>query len=269
MLKLLKQNLIDTKKKYIIMYILTLSFFILLPFAMKLNQLLVQTPSSFASIIISLITGLIQVAFLIVAILVLKDSLSYIKDSLFSKGAYLNYTLPFKTKTIVLSKLLTSLIWIFIFCVCAFIGYSILLIEMNLLFPPQDQSITIFSIIKDIIHALSDVDSSQGLKVLRIILLTLIALLSIPYLIVIYLFSNILVNTSKIKKNKRNLSSLMFIILLILISQFFRVILLVIFVLIDATLPLMLLMILFVELAVIAICYQISMYLIKYKLELV
>ena len=70
MLTLLKQNLISTKKKFLIMYIIIFAFFILFPITLKLNDWIMGTSSVLATIITNLFVGLIPILLIILAILI-------------------------------------------------------------------------------------------------------------------------------------------------------------------------------------------------------
>lgn len=269
MLTLLKQNLISTKKKFLIMYIIIFAFFILFPITLKLNDWIMGTSSVLATIITNLFVGLIPILLIILAILILRDSLSYIKDSLFSKQGYLNFTLPFKTSSIVLSKLLTALIWMFGFVACAFVGSLIMEGEMQIFFPMNDSDMSYtFIVFRFITQILDNLNLLEG-TTLQVIILTFCALLSVPYLIVLYLFSNIVVNITKMKKHKKTVSSLVFVLLLIALGQFTQLIIAILISIANGSLLLPLLVNLIIEVAVIIIGYQLSMYWINYKLELV
>lgn len=266
MLTLLKQNLISTKKKFLIMYIIIFAFFILFPITLKINDWIMGTSSVLATIITNLFAGLIPILLIILAILILRDSLSYIKDSLFSKQGYLNFTLPFKTSSIVLSKLLTALIWMFGFVVCAFVGSLIMEVEMQIFFPMNDTDMSYtFIVFRFIIQILDSLNLLGGTTTLQVIILTF----SVPYLIVLYLFSNIVVNITKMKKHKKNVSSLVFVLLLIALGQFTQLIIAILTSITNGSLLLPLLVNLIIEVAVIIIGYQLSMFWINYKLELV
>lgn len=270
MLTLLKQNLISTKKKFLIMYIIIFAFFILFPITLKLNDWIMGTSSVLATIITNLFVGLIPILLIILAILILRDSLSYIKDSLFSKQGYLNFTLPFKTSSIVLSKLLTALIWMFGFVACAFVGSLIMEGEMQIFFPMNDSDMSYtFIVFRFITQILDNLNLLEGTTTLQVIILTFCALLSVPYLIVLYLFSNIVVNITKMKKHKKTVSSLVFVLLLIALGQFTQLIIAILMSIANGSLLLPLLVNLIIEVAVIIIGYQLSIYWINYKLELV
>ncbi len=270
MLTLLKQNLINTKKKFLIMYIIIFAFFILFPITLKINNWIMGTSSTLASVITTLLSGLIPILLVVLAVLVLKDSLNYIKESLFSKQGYLNFTLPFKTSSIVLSKLLTSLIWMFGFILVTFVGSLIMEGELQIFFPSTDTDITYtFMIIRSITEILNNINILEGTTTFQVVILIFSTLLFTPYLIVLYLFSNTIVNITTMKKHKKNVSSLVFVLLLIALGQFTQVIIAILTSVTSGSLLLPLLVNLIVEVAVIIIGYQLSIYWINYKLELV
>lgn len=130
MLTLIKNDLINTKKKYIVAFIVLLSLSILTPlmlFGIDYNNEATQELSVILTILISLGTS----AFFVIGVFLLSVATKQFNKSMFSSQGYLTFTLPYKTWQVVLSKVITFIIWITSFILIYFICLNIVMLEIN------------------------------------------------------------------------------------------------------------------------------------------
>lgn len=130
MLTLIKNDLINTKKKYIASFIVLLSLSVLTPlmlFGIDYNNEATQEFSVILTILMSLGTS----AFFIVGIVLLSIATKQFNKSMFSSQGYLTFTLPYKTWQVILSKVITFIIWTLSFILIYFICLNIVMLEVN------------------------------------------------------------------------------------------------------------------------------------------
>lgn len=130
MLTLIKNDLINTKKKYIASFIVLLALSILTPlmlFGIDYNNESTQEFSVILTILMSLGTS----AFFIVGIVLLSIATKQFNKSMFSSQGYLTFTLPYKTWQVILSKVITFIIWTLSFILIYFICLNIVMLEVN------------------------------------------------------------------------------------------------------------------------------------------
>ena len=130
MLNLIKNDLINTKKKYIVAFIVLLALSILTPlmlFGIDYNNEATQEFSVILTILMSLGTS----AFFIVGIVLLSIATKQFNKSMFSSQGYLTFTLPYKTWQVILSKVITFIIWTLSFILIYFICLNIVMLEVN------------------------------------------------------------------------------------------------------------------------------------------
>ncbi len=130
MLTLIKNDLINTKKKYIVAFIVLLALSILTPlmlFGIDYNNEATQEFSVILTILMSLGTS----AFFIVGIVLLSIATKQFNKSMFSSQGYLTFTLPYKTWQVILSKVITFIIWTLSFILIYFICLNIVMLEVN------------------------------------------------------------------------------------------------------------------------------------------
>lgn len=130
MLTLIKNDLINTKKKYIASFIVLLSLSVLTPlmlFGIDYNN---ETTQEF-SVILTILMSLGTSAFFIVGIVLLSIATKQFNKSMFSSQGYLTFTLPYKTWQVILSKVITFIIWTLSFILIYFICLNIVMLEVN------------------------------------------------------------------------------------------------------------------------------------------
>lgn len=130
MLTLIKNDLINTKKKYIVAFIVLLSLSVLTPlmlFGIDYNNETSQELSAILTILMSLGTS----AFFIIGVFLLSIATKQFNKSMFSSQGYLTFTLPYKTRQVVLSKVITFIIWTTSFILIYFICLNIVMLEIN------------------------------------------------------------------------------------------------------------------------------------------
>lgn len=130
MLTLIKNDLINTKKKYIVAFIVLLSLSVLTPlmlFGIDYNNETSQELSVILTILMSLGTS----AFFIIGVFLLSIATKQFNKSMFSSQGYLTFTLPYKTWQVVLSKVITFIIWTTSFILIYFICLNIVMLEIN------------------------------------------------------------------------------------------------------------------------------------------
>lgn len=130
MLTLIKNDLINTKKKYVVAFIVLLALSILTPlmlFGIDYNNEATQEFSVILTILMSLGTS----AFFIVGIVLLSIATKQFNKSMFSSQGYLTFTLPYKTWQVILSKVITFIIWTLSFILIYFICLNIVMLEVN------------------------------------------------------------------------------------------------------------------------------------------
>lgn len=130
MLTLIKNDLINTKKKYIVAFIVLLSLSVLTPlmlFGIDYNNETSQELSVILTILMSLGTS----AFFIIGVFLLSIATKQFNKSMFSSQGYLTFTLPYKTWQVVLSKVITFIIWATSFILIYFICLNIVMLEIN------------------------------------------------------------------------------------------------------------------------------------------
>lgn len=130
MLTLIKNDLINTKKKYIVAFIVLLSLSVLTPlmlFGIDYNNETSQELSAILTILMSLGTS----AFFIIGVFLLSIATKQFNKSMFSSQGYLTFTLPYKTWQVVLSKVITFIIWTTSFILIYFICLNIVMLEIN------------------------------------------------------------------------------------------------------------------------------------------
>lgn len=130
MLTLIKNDLINTKKKYIASFIVLLALSILTPlmlFGIDYNN---ETTQEF-SVILTILMSLGTSAFFIVGIVLLSIATKQFNKSMFSSQGYLTFTLPYKTWQVILSKVITFIIWTLSFILIYFICLNIVMLEVN------------------------------------------------------------------------------------------------------------------------------------------
>ena len=130
MLTLIKNDLINTKKKYIASFIVLLALSVLTPlilFGIDYNNEATQEFSVILTILMSLGTS----AFFIVGIVLLSIATKQFNKSMFSSQGYLTFTLPYKTWQVILSKVITFITWTLSFILIYFICLNIVMLEVN------------------------------------------------------------------------------------------------------------------------------------------
>ena len=130
MLTLIKNDLINTKKKYIVAFIVLLSLSVLTPlmlFGIDYNN---ETPQEL-SVILTILMSLGTSAFFVIGVFLLSVATKQFNKSMFSSQGYLTFTLPYKTWQIILSKIITFIIWSLSFILIYFICLNIVMLEIN------------------------------------------------------------------------------------------------------------------------------------------
>ena len=101
--KTLKHDLKNSYKDYAMLYITMLVFAVLAPVGVRSN--------------IGLLNVIVSIMFMFIIfgsfVLMISNTIKFIKRRLFSEGAYFNLTLPVSIETTLFSKILTVTIWIY------------------------------------------------------------------------------------------------------------------------------------------------------------
>ncbi len=211
MWKLLKHDLNNTKKKFLILFAIFFGICLISPLS---NFLTVNSSSQdygFSGVFAGLIISLSVTGFMVLAILVAVYSFKYLVNSLFSKQGYLTFTLPYKVSQIVLSKILTVIIWQVCFSLVAIVGGTIMhLLNSVILAPVLGESYLELpiTIIKEIINALTSI--STAYTPWQIVIAVLSSIISFPLTIILILLSFTLINSSSIGSNSKWIAILLF-----------------------------------------------------------
>lgn len=280
MLTLIKNDLINTKKKYIAAFIVLLALSILTPlmlFGIDYNNEATQELSVILTILMSLGTS----AFFVVGIVLLSIATKQFNKSMFSSQGYLTFTLPYKTWQIILSKVITFIIWSLSFILIYFICLNVIVLEINGILKIRAGVVIKFSefyrllweFIKDtavrkyysLIFGI--IDGTSEVNTLAIVFSVIKLVLYIPLYICLILLTSSILGSSISKNTKSWVYALIFIAIAYSLYFFNNVITILIARFIDSqTLPY-----LYDLLSVIAIIvgsFSISLNLLENKLEL-
>ena len=280
MLTLIKNDLINTKKKYIAAFIVLLAISILTPlmlFGIDYNNEATQELSVILTILMSLGTS----AFFVVGIVLLSIATKQFNKSMFSSQGYLTFTLPYKTWQVILSKVITFIIWSLSFILIYFICLNVIVLEINGIFKIRAGVVIKFSefyqllweFIKDtavrkyysLIFGI--IDGTSEVNTLAIVFSVIKLVLYIPLYICLILLTSSILGSSISKNTKSWVYALIFIAIAYSLYFFNNVITILIARFIDSqTLPY-----LYDLLSVIAIIvgsFSISLNLLENKLEL-
>lgn len=218
MLTLLKNDFLQTKKHYISLYIAALIFFVITPLLIRL-QLTTSTSDNFVGgIFVTLLITFSTIIFVGISFATLSVGFKFIHDSLFTKQGYLTFTLPFKTWQIVLSKILSFLIWLIGYSIVVIIGSLISYLEFKLLLRDYLSGENMSSLF-DLIRIIWESSSEPGSAITwEGVLSTINSILFFPAIIMIYFVSESLAHTNVIKTNKKGVVIGIFILLLIVID---------------------------------------------------
>lgn len=274
---LLKHDFLQTKKKFFTLFIVTLAISILAPLLIWLEILSVNNNNFAASAILSFLSTIVFGGFIAISVLVLTTAYKYIKDSLFTKQGYLTFTLPYKTSQIVLSKIITIVAWSVCYILVVILGLSIILGEGFLIIthyvPLEEikaefQSIN-FSEIREVFDTLylAMNNNNPSLVVWSRILIVLNIIAALPTYLILFFIAGSLVNTNIIKSIKKNPVVLIFFLLIFgvhFITQIIQVSVR------GTTLFIIPLIVqLIIDLAIDIGGYQLTVYLLEHRLELV
>ena len=280
MLTLIKNDLINTKKKYIAEFIVLLAISILTPlmlFGIDYNNEATQELSVILTILMSLGTS----AFFVVGIVLLSIATKQFNKSMFSSQGYLTFTLPYKTWQVILSKVITFIIWSLSFILIYFICLNVIVLEINGILKIRAGVVIKFSefyqllweFIKDtavrkyysLIFGI--IDGTSEVNTLAIVFSVIKLVLYIPLYICLILLTSSILGSSISKNTKSWVYALIFIAIAYSLYFFNNVITILIARFIDSqTLPY-----LYDLLSVIAIIvgsFSISLNLLENKLEL-
>ena len=224
MLTLIKNDLINTKKKYIVAFIVLLALSILTPlmlFGIDYNNEATQEFSVILTILMSLGTS----AFFIVGIVLLSIATKQFNKSMFSSQGYLTFTLPYKTWQVILSKVITFIIWSLSFILIYFICLNVIVLEINGILKIRAGGVIKFSefyrllweFIKDtavrkyysLIFGI--IDGTSEVNTLAIVFSVIKLVLYIPLYICLILLTSSILGSSISKNTKSWVYSLIFI----------------------------------------------------------
>lgn len=204
MLKLIKHDLIATKKSFITMILIIFGFCVISPlftiFQIKSSN------SEFTKSIIELMLSTSYLLIVVLTCITIINLFNYLTKSLFSKRGYLTFTLPYKSSTIILSKIITTMIWLILFNLVIYVSSTLMLIEINAI---------VKSILGDEVYIISsDLIFDlifYGMSPLDIFINVLLSIVQLLFFIVTYLLSVSLTHSSYIKSTKTSLSALIFV----------------------------------------------------------
>ena len=272
--KLLKHDLLQTKKQYIIMFITAFAFFLLAPILTWLQILSSNGDSIFSNILLTLLLVTSIFLFFGISIGVIITGYRHLHDSLFTKQGYLAFTLPFKTWQIVLSKILTILVWGACYSIVITAGTAIMYGESLLIlskYIPIEEIHGFLSMFQElghsIIEAMTHYDSSTAFWSSFVsILNTIIAL---PLSIILFLLGESLAHTNIFKSNKKGLGVLIFIALSFVVNYIIQFIVSILAANEGVSILVPLVIQFIIELGVVIGGYELIIYLLEYRLELV
>ena len=224
MLTLIKNDLINTKKKYIVAFIVLLALSILTPlmlFGIDYNN---EATQEF-SVILTILMSLGASAFFIVGIVLLSIATKQFNKSMFSSQGYLTFTLPYKTWQVILSKVITFIIWSLSFILIYFICLNVIVLEINGILKIRAGGVIKFSefyrllweFIKDtavrkyysLIFGI--IDGTSEVNTLAIVFSVIKLVLYIPLYICLILLTSSILGSSISKNTKSWVYSLIFI----------------------------------------------------------
>ena len=195
-LKLLKHELKSSYRNFAIIYGIVLSLGVLAPmfYNLKLERL------SIISVVLILISA---IPFFVVNIVVIVQRFS---KNLFGNEGYLTLTLPVKVRTVVLSKILSAVIWIIAGVVVYFLSLVVLWIVSGM---SMDIGMTdIISPFFDVLTSMTGMQSAQIVQ--SAILYGVVGFISTVYTIVLIYFALTLTNIGFIHKFKKILGVALF-----------------------------------------------------------
>lgn len=280
MLTLIKNELINTNKKYIVAFIVLLALSLLTPlmlFGIDYNN----DASEEISTILSFLMLLCITAFFMIGIALLSVATRQFNKSMFSSQGYLTFTLPYKTWQIILSKIITFIIWSLSFILIYFICLNVIVLEINGILKIRAGVVIKFSefygLLWELIKGLAVrkyyslifgiIDGNVELNTVAIVLSVIKLVLYIPLYICVILLTSSIFGTSVSKNTKSWIYILVFLAIAYSLYFFNNVIIILIVRFIDSqTLPY-----LYDLLSVIAIIvgsFSISLNLLENKLEL-
>lgn len=280
MLTLIKNELINTNKKYIVAFIVLLALSLLTPlmlFGIDYNN---DAPEEISTIL-SFLMFLCITAFFMIGIALLSVATRQFNKSMFSSQGYLTFTLPYKTWQIILSKIITFIIWSLSFILIYFICLNVIVLEINGILKIRAGVVIKFSefyrLLWELIKGLAVrkyyslifgiIDGNVELNTVAIVLSVIKLVLYIPLYICVILLTSSIFGTSVSKNTKSWIYILVFLAIAYSLYFFNNVIIILIVRFIDSqTLPY-----LYDLLSVIAIIvgsFSISLNLLENKLEL-
>lgn len=180
LLKVMKHDLINSFKNYALLYVAMLVVGIAGPFIISLEIEMLNF----------IIFALISVLFVGSSVAVIFNTVIFIKNQLFSEVAYLNYTLPVKMSTSLLSKVIVSIFWVVITILVA----SISLFSFLAIFVQQE-----VININELLILFDRLDINW--VIIAQVVLWIIAALSTTVMLII--LSLTIVNTSMLKTSSR------------------------------------------------------------------
>ncbi len=225
MLTLIKNDLINTKKKYIVAFIVLLALSILTPLMLfGIDYYNNETTQEF-SVILTILMSLGASAFFIVGIVLLSIATKQFNKSMFSSQGYLTFTLPYKTWQVILSKVITFIIWSLSFILIYFICLNVIVLEINGILKIRAGGVIKFSefyrllweFIKDtavrkyysLIFGI--IDGTSEVNTLAIVFSVIKLVLYIPLYICLILLTSSILGSSISKNTKSWVYSLIFI----------------------------------------------------------
>ncbi|MCH5172471.1 MAG: hypothetical protein J1F31_06565 [Erysipelotrichales bacterium] len=280
MLKLLKHDLLQTYKKYLLMFGVSLVFFVLTPLLTWFEVLIASNEN--ANVVGSILGTLLIIIlifaafalFMIVSVLVVIYGYSYVHNTLFKKQGYLSFTLPYKTWQLVMSKILIIVFWTVCYSIVVSIGAAIMYGEYLLVFSRYiniEELKTIFQALVELFDIMIDAMNASGSTATVVtsgILIGLNSIVSLPVGIIIFLLSEAIVNSS-ILKSKRKVTPILPFILITYGISFISQILLSVCMATSNSIIVPLVIELIINLAVVIGGYELTIYLLEYNLELV
>ncbi len=203
MLTLLKHDLLTNKKQYITLFILSLCFFIVSPFLTWIQINLTENNNAIGSVLTTLLIVGTVIVFAIISVLTVIVGYQFLHNSLFSKQGYLTLTLPYKSWKIVLSKILSIIIYLAGYSIVIAVGSLIMYGEYKLLLGSYSDLSVIFSGIYDIWELIISSSDSETNMIAVNLLASLNALLSLPTSLILFLLADCLVNSNKTKSTAK------------------------------------------------------------------
>ena len=194
--KLLKYEIKHSARYTATIYLATLAFAAISVIALLFNSTWLGVMSCF----------MLYIAGIASVIVTLVSVIKNFYDTLYGRQGYLTFTLPVKCSTVLLSKLITSVLWIIV-------GFLVMGVTLLVIFfYAKDKSENIFDMIMDslLISGLSDMLPSGVVIAETIVMFIILALLTVITYVGYVFFVVTIANTGKFQSHPKLFGALVF-----------------------------------------------------------